>query len=144
MKKTAATFLLFLCMGFTTCLGQNVTNVQFRQDKDKVVVTYYLNAPAKISLYISTNGGQTYKQCRKVTGAVGEYVSAGSNTIVWNALAEGERLSSDNVVFKVHVESLSKRERWLQPSTFFTVNGAYSPAPQWSYGFSIGQVKRWG
>ena len=29
-------------------------------------------------------------------------------------------------------------------SLFFTLNGAYSPAPQWSGGFSIGQVKRWG
>ncbi len=27
---------------------------------------------------------------------------------------------------------------------FFTLNGAYLPAPQWSGGFSIGQVKRWG
>ena len=144
MKIKAVTFLVLLFAHFGTCLCQNVTNVQFKQDNDKVVVTYYLNSPAKISLYISTNGGMTYRQCKKVTGAVGDYVSAGSNTIVWNALAEVERLSSDNVVFKVHVESLSKRERWLQPSTFFTVNGAYSPAPQWSYGFSIGQVKRWG
>lgn len=141
-------YKLFVFIGLQLILksvfSQSVYNVQFKQDNDKVVVTYYLNSPAKISLYISTNGGMTYRQCKKVTGAVGDYVSAGSNTIVWNALAEVERLSSDNVVFKVHVESLSKRERWLQPITFFTVNGAYSPAPQWSYGFSIGQVKRWG
>lgn len=124
--------------------SQTVSNVRFRQDREKVVISYNLSAPAKISLYVSTNGGYTYRQCKKVTGAVGEYVSAGSNVIVWDALAEVERLTSDNVVFKVHVESLSKRERWLQPSTFFTANVAYSPAPQWSFGFSIGQVKRWG
>lgn len=105
MKKTAATFLLFLCMCFSTCLGQNVTNVQFRQENNRVIVTYYLDQKANVKVSYSTNRGRTFTAIKKATGDVGQYVSPGYKVIVWDVLSEVDEIRSNDVIFKVSAES---------------------------------------
>jgi hypothetical protein len=62
-----------------------------------------------------------------------------------------DELSSDDIVFMVRVKANAeaqwrKKQRMetfkaMPNSIFLTLNVAYSPLPQWSYGFKVGQVK---
>ena len=59
-------------------------------------------------------GGRTWGEAlRQVTGDVNKQVPAGSHRIVWDVLAEREKLAGENICFKV-VANYSAR---------FTVNG---------------------
>ena len=94
---------LFLCVGVT--FAQKISDVTARQVGKQIHITYTLDEPAEISLYLSTNGGESYIKLIKVSGAVGQSVTSGRNTIVWNVLAERENLVGDNIVFKVRAEA---------------------------------------
>ncbi len=174
--------------------AQNITNVTAEQVGTTIHIFYDLDRAADISVRMSTNGGETYRVLRQVSGDVGETVGPGHKTIVWNVRAEVDSLISDNVVFLVRADAnaeaawreklrkqqeeeiaikkeeekkakekekalekearlkeqaIKKEERRLRMqnmpySTFFTINGAYSPLPQWSYGFKVGGVKNAG
>ena len=92
-------------MCFSTCLGQNVTNVQFRQENNRVIVTYYLDQKANVKVSYSTNRGRTFTAIKKATGDVGQYVSPGYKVIVWDVLSEVDEIRSNDVIFKVSAES---------------------------------------
>jgi formylglycine-generating enzyme required for sulfatase activity len=77
-------------------------------------VSYDLDKRADITLFVSTNGGDTYTQLYHVSGDVGKDVSAGHKTIVWDVLAEQEKLVGENIVFKVRAQG--------QDNLTFTVN----------------------
>lgn len=174
--------------------AQNITNVTAEQVGTTIHIFYDLDRAADISVRMSTNGGETYRVLRQVSGDVGKTVGPGHKTIVWNVRAEVDSLISDNVVFLVRADAnaeaawreklrkqqeeemaikkaqekeakekekalekearlkeqaIKKEERRLRMqnmpySTFFTINGAYSPLPQWSYGFKVGGVKNAG
>ncbi len=174
--------------------AQNITNVTAEQVGTTIHIFYDLDRAADISVRMSTNGGETYRVLRQVSGDVGETVGPGHKTIVWNVREEVDSLISDNVVFLVRADAnaeaawreklrkqqeeemaikkaqekeakekekaLEKEERSkaqairkekrrlrmqnMPYSTFFTLNGAYSPLPQWSYGFKVGGVKNAG
>ena len=93
---------LFLCVGVT--FAQKVSNITARQVDKQIHITYTLDEPAEISLYLSTDGGESYIKLIKVSGAVGQSVNPGRNTIVWDVLDERESLVGDNIVFKVRAE----------------------------------------
>lgn len=93
---------LFFCVGVT--FAQKVSDVTARQVGKQIHISYTLDEPAEISLYLSTDGGESYIKLIKVSGAVGQFVSPGRNTIVWNVLEERENLVGDNIVFKVRAE----------------------------------------
>ena len=93
---------LFLCVGVT--FAQKISDVTARQVGKQIHITYTLDEPAEISLYLSTDGGESYIKLIKVSGAVGQSVTSGRNTIVWNVLEERENLVGDNIVFKVRAE----------------------------------------
>lgn len=93
---------LFFCVGVT--FAQKVSDVTARQEGKQIHIIYTLDEPAEISLYLSTNGGESYIKLIKVSGAVGQSVVPGRNTIVWNVLAEREKLVGDDIVFKVRAE----------------------------------------
>ena len=93
---------LFFCVGVT--FAQKVSEVTARQVGKQIHISYTLDEPAEISVYLSTDGGVTYSKLLKVSGAVGQSVSPGRNTIVWNVLAERKNLVGDNIVFKVRAD----------------------------------------
>ena len=154
MKKIYRIVLIFCC-GFCAlgvqCYAQNVTNITAKQVGNNIHVSYDLDKAADISLHLSTDSGRTFKELNEVSGDVGRMIAPGHKTIVWDVLKEVEIFSEDNVVFKVVVDA-SAEKQWqaiqrkekrmaIPMRTFFTANVAYSPMPQWSYGFKVGQVK---
>ena len=163
-----------MCGTFGIVHAQNVSNVTAEQVGKTIHVTYDLDKAADISLFVSRDGGETYSKLFRVSGDVGKTVGPGHKLIVWDVLSEVEELESDNIVFKVRVDANAvaawrkqlraldkeneedtvkepkepreqKRETKEMPySTFFTLNGSYSPMPQWACGFKVGGVKRVG
>ena len=94
--------MLLRCVPLT---AQNVTNVTAEQVDKTIHVSYDLDKTAHITLHLSTDGGKTYTELQKVSGAVGKNVPPGHLTIVWNVLDEMENLQGNNIVFKVKAES---------------------------------------
>ena len=149
---------LVIVLGFVAYFGtiaaQNVSNVNVVQSGKTIEITYDLDKAADISVYMSSNGGETYRGLRHVNGDVGKTVGPGHKTIVWDVLSEVEELIGDSIVFMVRVDAnaeaewnkiLRKEARKAMPfNTFFTINGAYSPQNHWSVGFKVGQVKNVG
>mgnify|MGYP002620160147 CR=1 FL=1 len=155
MKGRILTILPYLFLLTLTHLSaQNVTNINAVQKGKIVEITYNLDKAADISVYVSMSGGTSFRELQYVTGDVGKTVSPGHKTIEWDVLEEVDQLQGDNIVFMVRVDANAEK-RWRKEardlylgnrpfSTFFTLNVAYSPMPQWSYGFKIGQVKKFG
>ena len=101
--------LLALVAVLTWCLpvfAQNVTNVSVMQEGNRIVVSYEIdkNSP-EVGLTVSTDGGRTFSApLTKVAGDV-KNVQPGRRRIVWDVLAEMEKLTGDNIVFNVIAES---------------------------------------
>lgn len=156
MRKIFAIVVLFGCLALCPelALAQTVSNVTATQVGKTIHVTYDLDKAADITLFLSTDGGSTYTQLYRVSGDVGKTVGPGHKTIVWDVHSELGELQGDNIVFKVKVVG-NAEIRWrkqlraetknvLPYSTFFTLNGSYSPLPQWSFGFKVGGMKQVG
>lgn len=130
--------------------AQNVSNVTAQQVDKNIHISYSLDKAADISVYISANGGNSYRELKQVSGDVGKTIGPGRKTIVWNVLEEMAELVGDDFVFMVRVDGNAekqwkkKRRAEMPYNTFFTLNAAYSPLPQWSYGFKVGQAKNVG
>jgi hypothetical protein len=96
-------FILLLLYGITT-YAQKVSNITYRQEQSNIIVSYDLEtkSPCKVSLYVSTNGGEKWQgPLTKVTGDVGSKVVSGSKNITWNVLEEFEELRGDKIMFQV-------------------------------------------
>ena len=144
-------WLLAVCLFACSLLpAQNVTNIVAEQVEKKIHVSYDLDRQADITLFLSTDGGKSFTELRRVSGDVGKGVGPGHKTIVWDVLSERERLVGEDFVFKVKAEGDAKDLRHKNEQqrgrycTFITLNSAYSPQPQWSYGFKVGGMKTWG
>ncbi len=117
INKIYRTFFCLIVLSISLVLyAQKPTNVSFRQENGKVIVSYTLDKNANfVTLHLSIDNGKTFTTPLKyVTGNVGKHVSAGACMIVWDALQEYEKLISNQVVFKVVASS------WKQT---ITVNG---------------------
>ncbi len=112
--------------------------------KKSIVVEYDLAEDADfVRLFVSLDGGTTYLgPLRQVSGDLTDVKAGFGHSIVWDVLKEFdvESFDSDQVRFKLNI---LLKERWPR-ETFITLNAAYSPSPQASFGFSVGQVKRFG
>ncbi|MBO4403241.1 MAG: hypothetical protein J5792_06140 [Bacteroidales bacterium] len=153
-KKWVLAFALFCCGDLA---AQNVTHISAQQVEKYIHVSYDLDKQATVTLYLSTDGGRTYTELHRVSGDVGKNVTAGHKVIVWDVLAEREELVGDDILFKVkagNAETVMRKEQQKKVKTdnslrkhnvpyctFFTLNSAYSPLPQWSYGFKMGGMK---
>lgn len=85
-------------------------DVSYTVKNDKVWIDYVLKGTAYVDLYISLDGGKTYRgPLEYVTGSVGEDIQKGRNYIVWDAQREFGDFSSEQVVFRV--VSLTKEDR---------------------------------
>ncbi len=95
--------IFFLLFAFSVAFAQNVTNVSFHQEGNKVIIMYDLDKQADVSVFMSTDGGVTYGNAlQHVTGAVGKNVTAGTGKrIEYDVLAEYDKLQGEDFVFKV-------------------------------------------
>jgi uncharacterized protein (TIGR02145 family) len=100
--------ILILCLTFflfgKTVYAQKVSNITYRQEQSNIIVSYDLETktPCKVSLYVSTNGGNTWQgPLTKITGDVGYKITSGGHNITWNVLEEFEELRGDKIMFQV-------------------------------------------
>ncbi len=107
-------FLLLSAFTAVCSFGQTVSNVDAYQEGKNIIITYATDKDENVGdVYCSTDGGRTWgAPLKQVTGDVNKQVQAGSHRIVWNVLAEREKLSGANICFKV-----------VANSGKFTVNG---------------------
>lgn len=140
-------FILFLLgiMLMQPSVAQEATGVvrAYPQGKN-IVVEYDLNADADfVRLYVSLDGGANYQgPLQLVSGDVADVKAGYGHSIVWDVLKELKQDSFDNETVRFKL-GLKLKERWPK-QTFVTLNAAYSFSPQASFGFSVGQVKRFG
>lgn len=81
--------------------AQQVSDVDFHQDGDNIVVTYDLSAPANtITLFLS-EGDKDWEELTQVTGDVGANIPAGHHSIVWDIFKEKKNGVTDNIRFVV-------------------------------------------
>ncbi len=109
--KRLIVYIIFLCAYVGIIEAQNVTNVEFHQEGNKVVITYELDEATDISIRISTDGGKTFsKPLIWVSGDVGVNVSAGKNKIIWDVLNETE-IAGDNIIFQIDAKEKPRKEK---------------------------------
>ncbi len=102
MKK-ALLYIIWLVSGFAV-LAQQVSNTRFEQDGKQVKIYYDLSEKADVSIYLSTDGGNTYEPTpiEHVSGHVGPQVAAGkSRCAVWDVLSDRDKLQSNQIRFKI-------------------------------------------
>ena len=101
--------MMLLCVMCGMCgvmRAQTVSNVTATQVGKTIHVSYDLDKAAVITLHLSTDSGKSYQQLNQVSGDVGKIVGPGHKTIVWDVLAERERLVGDDIVFKVMAQEI--------------------------------------
>ena len=97
-------FFLLLSVFTAVCsFGQTVSNVDAYQEGKNIIITYDTDKAGSVGdVYCSTDGGRTWGEpLRQVTGDVNKQVPAGGHRIVWDVLAEREKLAGANICFKV-------------------------------------------
>lgn len=108
MRKT---IVLLMIMMITALSGvcQKVNNVRFEQEGKTVKIYYDLSSNANVSVYYSTDGGRNYYPIGShVSGNIGANVLAGNNRcVVWSVLEDMDKLSGNNITFKVKAASLT-------------------------------------
>ena len=113
-------------------------------NRKAIVVEYDLAEDADfVRLFVSLDGGASYLgPMIQVSGDVANVKAGFGRKMVWDVLKEWdiEAFINDSVRFKLNI---MLKERWPK-ETFFTLNAAYGPSPQGSFGFSLGQVKHFG
>ena len=104
MTKKIIIYLLLLFVIHIT-YSQNdkvkITNVEATRVNETIEITYKLNRKASIEIYMTDNGGYTYKRITKVRGDVGDLVFPGNKKIIYDVLEEYDSFIVDNVQFKV-------------------------------------------
>ncbi len=145
MRKIGLLIAFVCSLMAATSQAQMHTEVvrAFAQDKS-IVVEYDLALDADVvRLYVSLDGGETYRgPLQQVSGDVSHVTAGYGHRIVWNVLKEmdADSFDSEMVRFKL---ILKLKERWPKES-FVTLNASYASYPQGAMGFSVGQVRRFG
>jgi len=104
MKNIHRHILLLLLLFPLLSFSQQVENIHFEQAGKQIHIYYDLQGEGtyNVKVFCSTDDGYTWGEpLQKVTGAIGENQQPGTNKkIVWNVLAEREKIVGD-IVFKV-------------------------------------------
>jgi hypothetical protein len=144
MRKVIVILAWLCCLMSSAWAQEKVEVVRAFTNRKAIVVEYDLAADADlVRLFVSLDGGNTYRgPLQQVSGDIADVKAGFSRSIAWDVLKEldVDEFDSDQVRFKLNI---LLKERWPK-ETFVTLNAAYSPAPQCSFGFSVGQVKRFG
>lgn len=95
-----------LCWG--KIVAQQVSNVDFHQEQQKIIITYDIDRNADIWVFVSKDGGYSFGDfLQHVSGDVGHDVAAGQHkTIEWDAMAEYGPFTCDNLVIKIWAENV--------------------------------------
>ncbi len=105
MKKPILTAFLLLLLDFQVVFNQEVTNVNFQQEADNLIITYDLIAdkPTDIRVYATSNSkGDFGFSLRNVRGDVGNRILPGKNKeVIINDLSRIEDYDSGQVIIKV-------------------------------------------
>jgi uncharacterized protein (TIGR02145 family) len=104
MNKLKHILIVLLLLNCVTICAQKVSNIAYRQEQSNIIVSYDLDTktPCKVSLYVSTNGGDTWQgPLTKVTGDVVDKITSGNKSITWNVLEEFDELRGDKIMFQV-------------------------------------------
>ena len=107
MKKIKLLIVLLVVLQTSITHAQKVSNIVFRQEQSNIIVSYNLETktPCKITLFVSTNDGNTWTgPLKKITGDIGAKITTGSHSITWNVLEEFEELRGDKIQFQVRAE----------------------------------------
>ncbi len=102
--KKSFVFIFFIGLSIN---AQKVSNVSFKQDQNNIIVSYNLEttSPCKISLYVSTDGGNNWQgPLKKLSSDIGSKVSSGINSIKWYVLEEFDEFRGKNVMFQVKAD----------------------------------------
>ena len=99
MKKVITFFLFVLPVAMVS--AQNISNVDFHQVGDEIVITYDLDETSPIGAYVSLDGGKSYKEMHSVRGDIGRAVSLGKKRMLWKVLNDIPEGLSGQVQFKV-------------------------------------------
>jgi len=121
--------------------AQVIKNTDFKQQGNAIVVTYNLSVPldktAEIDLYVSTDGGRSYKgPLKAVSGDIGKMETDGAKKITWKVFEEFGTLQGD-ITFEVRAQLKNKPV----DNDFFM---AYNISGSSFVGITIGSVGRWG
>ena len=92
-------FILSLLILSSSIFAQNVTNVSVRQEGKNIVITYYLDKEANITLQYKAAGSYGYPQ--HIYGDVGANIQPGLKTITWKVLLDHDKFIYNNVQFIV-------------------------------------------
>lgn len=105
IKRSSFLFFCFLFYFLGLKVNaQKVNNVSFRQEQSNIIVSYNLEttSPCKIMLYVSTDGGKIWQgPLKHVIGDVGDKITSGNNSIIWEVLEEFKELRGNNIKFKI-------------------------------------------
>jgi hypothetical protein len=96
--------ILFLIIITTPLFGQKVSNVNYSQEQNNILITYSLDtkAPCTVSLFVSKNGGITWQgPLKKVNGDIGAKIVTGNKSITWNVLEEFDELRGEKIMFQI-------------------------------------------
>ena len=93
-------FFLFVLLA-TMLSAQNISNVDFQQAGDEIVITYDLDESSSIVVNVSLDGGKSYQKMRSVRGDVGRVVTPGKKRMVWKVLYDIPEGLSRQVQFEV-------------------------------------------
>ena len=107
--------LLIVLMGFSYCLeAQTVKNIEPVRSGNNMVINYKIagakfNQKFDVSLYVSTDGGNTFQgPLKAVQGDVGEGIQGGEHQIVWDVFKEVNSLEGE-VVFDVKARVIEEK-----------------------------------
>ncbi len=123
--------LLLVGILFSFALSaQNVTNADFYQEGENIIITYDLDKIADVIVQISTDGGKTFSApLKRVSGDVGKNVLPGTNRIIWDVLAEYGELVGD-IIFEIRAGHLTKKGRLIsiniRPKTYLYLGADYT------------------
>ena len=111
-----------------------VSNVRVQQSDTLLIITYDLTVKAEIKVYVSFDGGKTYKGPLKyVSGEVGKGIAPRKNkVIIWDVVSEVGYVDEDNVVIDVEaieeieiIEAPKIVEETPPPTKEKSLNGHY-------------------
>jgi hypothetical protein len=126
MRNFFYSFILIFLFIFSSVFSysQKIENVSFKQDGDKIIVTYDLvngtvSKYFEVSIEMSSDGGSNFSDIMKtVSGDAGENIQPGKNKkITWDVLKDVKELNGNNFVFKVSATGTGSTETVKAEST---------------------------
>ena len=132
---------IFLFLLYIPSFTQSVHNVRFKQEGDRIVISYDLAGKSgnrdlfTVSIYYTLDNGITYTPLKSVYGEVGSNVSPGADKkAVWSVLNDVNELSGE-VKFKVVADPEIRAATFWDYDMFVSIR---TLGDKWPFGGRIG------